>query len=285
MATERAFPATPLIFGGGRILPSPSSYYLTGEDRLRVVSACSVGGVNLKIQWRLVNANGEIIANSVDHAPNSDRSTQTQDYELGGGELLNVTVFAGSGSPSIGQCFVMVQLVRGIGAAAIVLGTLLAGYVTSVQALGFPGSPIQSSLDGPGCVRFIIGTDPAASTEISETVPPGARWELEQITAILVCSAAGGARLPQIFYLLGGAAFGAFVGQYASNPSETSIYTWGKGMNNTGFAVIERSNAALPTDSTLGAGMKIATSTIALAVGDNWSAPQYTVREWLEVNA
>src|SRR5204863_2582589 len=101
-----------------------------------------------------------IIANSVDHVPNTDRSVKTSDHPLGVGQLLNLTVFASAGAPLIGQTYVKVQLIRGVGAAAIVLGTLLGGYVTAVHALGFPGSPIENSLTATPAIRYITGTNP-----------------------------------------------------------------------------------------------------------------------------
>src|SRR5205807_8987150 len=47
---EIVFQGAPPILGGARLLPSPSQFFLTGEDRLRVVSANSLVGVSLKVQ-------------------------------------------------------------------------------------------------------------------------------------------------------------------------------------------------------------------------------------------
>src|SRR4051794_22422027 len=195
---EQVFVGQPPIFGGSRLLPSPSQFFLTGEDRLRVVSANSLTGVSLKVQWRAATLAGDVVPSSQDHTPNSDRTVKRQDYELGSGSLLNVTVFASAGAPLSGQTFVIVQLVRGDGAAAIVLGTLLAGYVTAVQALGFPGSPIMPSVAGEPCVRAITGTTPAPSATSFETVPTGARWEVMQYQFLLSTGVAVANRTPQL---------------------------------------------------------------------------------------
>jgi len=161
VATEQAFPSSAPIVGGGRLLPTPAQFYVTGEDRLRIVSANAMAGVSLQLHWRHAEPSGRTVPNAQTHTPASDRSIAVTDYPLGVGSLLNVTVFAGAGAPKVGQTYVMVQLVRGTGAAAIVLGTLLAGYVTSTQALGWPGSPIAGSLEGGGAYRSIAGATPA----------------------------------------------------------------------------------------------------------------------------
>src|SRR5262249_46183156 len=108
----------------------------------------------------------------------SNRTAKTEDFVLGGGLVTNLSVFATAGSPLIGQCFVIVQLVRSLGVTAYVMGTMLQGYVTTTQNLGWPGSAIVSSTDGEPAIRDIVGTDPVAGAGWSETVPAGARWEL-----------------------------------------------------------------------------------------------------------
>jgi hypothetical protein len=66
---------------------------------------------------------------------------------------------------------------------------LLQGYVTDTSRLSFPGSPIRSSIEGPGVLRSITGTNPAANAEISETVPTNARWRVHAIRFTLVTDA------------------------------------------------------------------------------------------------
>src|SRR5439155_18890058 len=130
--------------------------------------------------------------------------TKTQNYKLGKGAILNLTVFASAGAPLMGQTYVIVQLIKGLTGATIVLGTLLGGYLTATQALGWPGSPIISSTDGEGCTRLIVGTTPAAEANILETVPTGARWELLSLEASYV-QGAGGVATPISFTLDDGA--------------------------------------------------------------------------------
>lgn len=283
MAREVVFPGVPAQFAGGRILPSPSQFYLTGEDQLRIVSANSLTGVQLTIQARVANAAGEIVPQRWSHTPNTDRSTRTDDVGLGTGSLLNVTVFASAGAPRIGQTFVMVQLVRGSGAVAIVLGTLLAGYVTATQALGFPGSPIVNSLEGGGVVRTIQGSTPAPGAEFSETVPTGARWQLLAMQASLATSATVGARRPIVVWSVNGAQVGTSAQVVDVAASQAGVFNWAQGMPLAAAIYAGINVVGLPLDLQLLAGDSFASQTANMKAGDQWTLTRYVVREWLEV--
>jgi hypothetical protein len=280
---EQVFQGQPPIFGGARLLPSPSQFFLTGEDRLRVVSANSLAGVALKIQWRTALFTGAVVPTSETHTPNSDRTTKTQDFELGTGSLLNVTVFAGAGSPVSGQTFVMVQIVRGVGAAAIVLGTLLAGYVTSVQALGFPGSPIVASTTGEPVPRAIVGTTPAAGSFVTETCPTGARWEIVTVFAQFTTSGVAGSRQPWFQVNYGANPAGVTTWDVVVPAANTVDLTYGQNLNpgeNFANTII---TMPIPLGQRLRAGDQFFLGAVGLLAGDQFTAPVYQVREWLEV--
>lgn len=281
---EKAFVAPPIQAAGGRVIASPFQFYTTGEDNLRVVSVNSVSGVEIALQGRMIDSKGTITAARWTHTPLSSRTARTTDFPLGVGAVLNLTVSASAGSPLIGQTYVIVQLVRGMGAAAIVLGTLLAGYVTAKQALAFPGSPIVQSIAEGGCYRQISGTTPALGGEISETVPTGARWFVIAISAVLTTSAAVASRTPNLFFGAGaGDYFGA--GQpIVVNASSATAYWWAIGMPLTVQVGQMGSVAGLLADNRMLAGFTFSTRTSNLQAGDQWSPPVYLVQEWLEVD-
>ncbi|TAL44758.1 MAG: hypothetical protein EPN91_03755 [Salinibacterium sp.] len=109
----------------------------------------------------------------------ANRTATVKLFALGTGYLLNLTAFVtGPSSVLIGQVYVKVQMIRGLTGATYLLGTLLAGYITTTQALGFPGSPIMLSTEGEPALRTILGTNQGVGNAISEVVPTGARWEL-----------------------------------------------------------------------------------------------------------
>lgn len=283
MARELVFPATLQIIGGGRILPSPNQFYVTGEDALRIVSANALTGVAIKLQCRTANVQGDTVPQSFDHVPATDRSVRTQDYAIGTGSLLNVTVFAAAATPQIGQTYVMVQLVRGLGSAAVVLGTLLAGYVTRTQALGFPGSPIVQSIEGGGAIRTIAGTVPQPGGPATETVPTGARWELYAVQTSLATAAGGATRTP---FLQVSSASGAltYIPQGVGvAPSASHTFCWGVGLTSRDSVPINVSVAELVAGLKMLAAQGFSIVYINPQLGDQLERPVYTVREWLEV--
>lgn len=281
---EKALIAPPLSTAAERVIASPFQFITSGEDNLRVVSVNSLAGVRLKIQGRWRNDRGQIEAFSHDHVPNSDRTVAKNEYTLGIGAVLNVVVFANAGTPVVGQTFVIVQLIRGTGAAAVVLGTLLQGYVTSTQGLAWPGSPIQSSTDSEPYVRNLVGTDPAAGSEIIETVPNGARWELVSFNAFMSKNAVNGGPM-ELRKVVGADIFWQIVASHTQNAGTVINYNFAQGVNtvSAGPPGTGTSNHALPLNTHFVAGDKIQTSLVNNA-GDNWSPPAYTVKEWLEVN-
>jgi hypothetical protein len=280
---ELVFPAERGVFATGQPAIAPSPFYVTGEDRLRIVCVNTLADVRLKIQARMATRDGHTVANSWDHAPTSDRVATSTDMELGAGALLNVTVFVSAGSPLSGQTYVIAQLVRGIGAAAIVLGTILGGYVTSTQALGFPGSPIASSIEGGGYIRTIAGTQPAAGTDFQESVPTGARWELLRLFNYLVASAVAGTRVPY-FELISSAAVSAAIGPAANTTAAQTInYTWAPNLPVVADVANGFSVQPTPGHPILLAGDSFRSATFGMLAGDQWNVPRYVVREWLEV--
>jgi hypothetical protein len=280
---EQAYPALPVGAAGGRIIASPFQFTTNGDDNLRIVSQNSATGVTIAIQGRRLDDKGLIIPFAHVHTPNTDRSAKTQDYLFGAGALLNLTVFVSAGTPLVGQTFVKLQLIRGITGATVVLGTLLQGYVTPQLHLGWPGSPIVQSTDGPGCLRTILGSDPAAGQEISELVPTGARWELKAIGAGFTTDGTVAARRPGLVFNDGVANYGRIPSSLNQDASEFFGHTWTQGVALPIFAGVGYGYGPLPTGKYLLAAWRIKTITENLQAGDNWDNPRYLVEEWLEL--
>ena len=282
--TERAYPAAALPAPGARGISSPPAFVTTGEDALRVISINALTGVRLKITARRLSDKGEILANAWDHTPNTNRTPATSDFPLSVGAIINLSIVATNATPLIGQTFVIAQVVRGTGAAAIVLGTLLAGYITSTQALGWPGSPIVSSLDGQGVVRLILGTTPAAGAEIIETVPSGARWELLRFCAALVTNAVAGNRTPIFRIITAADTSYRPASVHVQGPSKGWTWSWSGALNYQQDGVNGNTTQPTPLPLMMFAGEQIKTLTLGMAAGDQWSQVVYVVREWLEVS-
>lgn len=276
----------PFVGNDGRPLIEPGAFFLDGNYALRINSWNALAGVVVTVRARIIRASdGELVDSSWDHTPNTNRTKATNDFPLPAGFILNVTAFASAGSPLVGQTFVQVQLARGLSGATLLLGTLLQDYVTSVQALAYPGSPIRSSVDGGGYIRSITGAAPGAGVEILETVPAGARWELLTGACVLTTSATAGTRIVGLLIRTAGVTRAATFQPTGLIPSRIGVWYFGQAMPNMTDPTGNQNTLPLPRSTMLLAADTWGTQTQAIAAGDQWNAPQYTVRELLEAAA
>jgi len=274
--------SSPLFGGDGRPSVEPGAFLVTGEDNLRINSWNSLAGVVLTITIRFLDTNGEIIPYVYTHTPNTNRTKATTDFPLGVGFPLNVQIVASSGTPVVGQTFVQAQIIRGLGGATQALSTLLQGYVTAVQAVSWPGSPIVSSTATEGVIRSIAGTTPAAAAEISETVPTLARWEL--ISFHFVFSADANVFTRHIKFLIddGANTFFREADAVAVTAGQTHRVTAAQGVTRLLNDQPDGWVYSLPVDVQLSAGYRIGTATDTLQAADQFSSIRYLVRERLE---
>ncbi len=264
-----------------RPFTTPSAFYLTGEDNLRAVSLNGSTATRLSIVARVLDSDGVIHAFLLEHAMNTDRTAATTNHSLGAGWLLDCVAFVAAGAPVYGHTFVRLQIVRGITGAFQELATLAQGYCNAVQRLAYPGSEVRSSLDQPGAVRSITGTDPAAGVEVSETVPTGARWQLLGLVVNFATSADVATRQVTVVADDGANVYARLEAAAGQVASLSRFYSIGPGLGNTA-PVTNSFQLPFPIDAHLLAGHRIRTTTNNLQVADNYGAPQLLVREWLE---
>jgi hypothetical protein len=261
---------------------SPSAFYMHVDDNLRVTSYNAAAGVVLTIRSRILDASGSIQASSDTHTPLTTRSAASQILPTAEGWILGGQIFASSGSPLVGQCFVVVEVVRGLGSSAIALQTVAAGYVTAKQPLSWPGQSITSSLDGVGVLRSITGSTPAAGGDISETVPTGARWELLALMAQLTASAVVANRQVSLTLDDGVSTFFRYGNVQQQTASIVERYVFFQGSPAVSRDNTNNQNGHVPAGVRLLAGYRIKTITNTVDAGDQWTAPQMLVREWIE---
>lgn len=273
----------PGILSRAKVVISPYPFGLSDDDNIRITSVNAVAGVAVEIHYRLLTKEGEVKAGRFQHTPNSNRTAKTQDFNMAGGFVTNLTVFATAGAPLIGQTFVIVQLIRGFGSVAIVLGTMLQGYVTTTQALGWPGSAIISSTDGEPVVRTIIGTTPAVGVDIAETVPTGARWELLTVRAPLTLGAGGIASPVRLQIDDGTNVYAEGWTPNAGGASTVSPVTFSQNVQQQTSVVLGGTSVVGPlTGNRMLAGHRFTIHTAVNPTAVQWSPPVYNVREWQE---
>jgi len=254
----------------------------TGAESLRItsISGDADSAVTLGIRFQPA---GELVAQSQQerHVPNTDRTAASSDYPLGCGWLKSITAIASSGSPVYAHVFIRVDLVRGKGAGATVLQTLMQGPVSALTRRAWPGSPISASIEGPGAIRSITGTDPAANVEISETVPTGARWRPLSWRATLVTDANVANRVVDLIVDDGTNVIVQRSAISVQAASSTFAYIAAQG-GDLGSSGNNQILIPWPAGLWLPAGFRIRTSTLNRQATDNWGAPQMLVEESLE---
>lgn len=260
---------------------APQGVYVRDDDALLLTSLNSVSSVALSVGGRLVDRTGRLIPFSQSHTPNTDRTAATTAIALGEGWLQQVSVGVGSGSPLYGQTYVRLDITRGGGAGRTVLGTLIEGFVTAVVRQAWPGAVLHGPLERSGALRRLTGTDPAANTEISETVPTGARWRLLSMRVALVTDANAANREVAITFDDGTTVYfesAAAANQAASLTRQyTASIVGQRGAASTGTGIL-----ILLPDVQLLAGHRVRTVTTNRQVGDNYGAPELFVEESFE---
>jgi hypothetical protein len=259
-----------------------SPWYMLKEDNLRLTSYNALASVRLEVRYRFVDTSGCLIPSQEAQTPNTDRTAKASIFITPEGWLLGGEVFVSGAAPLIGQTYVVIEIVRGVGSSALPLQVIAAGYVSAKQPLPFPGVQITSSLDSGGAIRSIAGATPGAGAEISETVPTGARWELLSFGANLVTSGAAANRMPVLTLDDGTTIY--FRGPMNVNEvaSGTWLNYWTQGLLVSAAGPSNVINGSIPIGVRLGAGHRIRTVTAAIQAGDQWGTVQYLVREWLE---
>lgn len=264
------------------IQPPGHAVFTAGDESLVCSVLNALAGVRVRVAARFMHLDGRVEPIVDTFTPATDRSVSVKRIALANGWLLNAQVAVVAGAPLTGQTFAVLSLARGRTGAFEELATFAAGPISAVHRVAWPGSPIQSSIEGAGALRSIAGAVPAAGAEIAETVPTGARWELITFEALLTTSAAVANRVPQLVIDDGATPLyrvGAALNQAASLAHRRS---WFQGAPAPYLDNALNVPMPLPANVRLGGGFRIRTITTALDALDQYSSIQYLVREWIE---
>lgn len=139
-----------------------------------------------------------------------------------------------------------------------------------------------ASLPGNPQLVTYLGTDPAANTEISETVPAGKMWRLTAFTVAFVTDANVANRFPKLILDDGANEIvreGITTAITASLSMVLSFYL-GRATQSVNVTAGGVSAASPLPDIVLPPGSRVRTVTGNLQVGDNYGAPTFTVLEF-----
>lgn len=283
MARERIVQASaPLPASSGTIPATPFQYYVTGEESLVLnVWSSAVCRVVVSGRWYRAAAGIEVFRH--DHLTNGDPSTpQAFQMRVQEGYLLNCAIEVEGAVVMRGQCFAQLVIGRGSGAAFVKLGTVLQGYVGSSKFLGFPGSPLEDSLEGPGFQQIATVANPAAGAEWS-TLPGVSRlWRMRYVYFEL--TTAGGGANRDVFLRLrrnGISTIAAIHGSDTHPPATLLVYSF-----QPGVALITPTrggliSGCLPTPFFVHNFDHLGSLTSGIAAGDQHANIRLGYEEWL----
>ena len=281
---ERVFPAQPFDAGGVKAFASPVQFLLTGEDNLRV-TWISAADVTLHIQGRMLIASSHAVQ-AFDYRIEqvADYQSHSRVFALTEGVLLNLVATTEQLLVTPGILHVRVDIIRGLEGATQLLGTLLAGYVGSYGGRAWPGTPLETPLDGPGALKSYTSADPAAGANASLQQQVRTRWRLISARTVIVTDATAGSRFCALITLPRSSGQFTYPVFTAVPPSTGRTLVWNAGAaypDSPHFASSGPLSVDLVLDSLTPGDSLIQTSVSGLAAGDDISALQVYVEEWL----
>ncbi len=281
-AEEFEFQTKPpeISFQTERVRP-PAELYVGRDDRLLVTAVNAIPGAKIYVTVRLLLPNGQISSNDYVYTPASDRAIYAWQIPLVESFLLSATI-SPSGAVRSGGLWARCMLVRGAGLGESWPQILAAGYLARQSALAWPYPRYQNPCEGPGWMRLIDGTDPAAGVSIAETVPTGARWKLVSVLAWLATSAVAGDRHVSLDLSSPAGVWLRIPPAIIQPASQTYYYTWAIGVNPYTSTLVGLVARPLPDQLTLTPGQQFIVQCGGMLAGDDFGAPRYLVEEWVE---
>lgn len=277
---ERALPAT--VLGRGTAL---QQFYLTGEDNLRVeVRNVDVAGPVLIAGrfWSEAERRVQVFAQNYDLGVPAD--SRTLELKLPAGSLLNLRIgTTATSSFVLGTVFARAQIIRGLGATAVVLATILQGYFSRGNDLGWPGSPIQTEHDGRGRLVAQGWTYGGAPVQATATVNTGQRWRVSCGAVLFATSAVAGDR--QVFVMANDAsAVRLYHRMYPVNiPASTAVaLAFGAGASSDTTLFGGLGTFSWPEDLELDDGATVGFQAQGALAGDVFSGGRVYTRQWFD---
>jgi hypothetical protein len=135
----------------------------------------------------------------------------------------------------------------------------------------------------PSAAVVKVGSNVAANTEFSETVPAGETWELVAVTVSL---AQGATQTPLPILVIDDGTtvvFESFGSTTVQATSTTTQYTWAPGhplTGQVGATTNVHSTGPLPLGMVLGGGWRIRSSTIGIGANSNYASPAILFRRY-----
>lgn len=272
--------APPLISFLTQNVQPPAPCYVTPQDRLLLSVWNSGTNITLRVDLRMLMPNGQITQNQWTATPSSDRTLNYWYFNLAEGMLLALTVSTQSAAQP-GTCYAKAYLIRGQSTIEPIGQMLLFGYVVTGGALAWPYPRWTLPAEGPGRLRSIVGTQPAAGQPILETVPTGARWGLRTLRCTLTTNTTAVTRYVEFYLHDGTNSYVFYMAPFGQAQSLVWDYNWGIAIQASTSPALPIVALPLPDQIYLPAGYTFGVYVYVGAGGDQLSAPKYSVEEWI----
>jgi hypothetical protein len=280
---ERAFLGAPVTFGRGAVASS-FQYILTGEEFLRVYAdTLKQAGETIVVTgrlWSLQRQQLQVFRHEISAVSIPGGAFFT--YALEPGALLNLRIATANQIP-LNTMFVRAQIVRGPGPAQTVLGTLLQGYISLNNDLGWPGSPIETTHAGRGRLADGFWQPLFLPTRLEVTVPTGRRWEFVASRFNVTTDATVGNR-DVTFAALDdtGQTHYTGVSNFVQTAGLTSRYSIGAGLAGTAQLGFGLAHISAPRGLELASGWKLMVLISGAGAGDFFAPFGLLIREWFD---
>lgn len=206
----------------------------------------------------------------------SSGTTSGPDFALPDFPIM-VEVSDNNGAFRPGECYVKLFL-RINGDTVMDLG---GGYIYNQRSISYPRVQNDELRPGGGAIKIITGSNPAAGSEISVTVPNGRLWKILSLRAQLVAAAVAVSRRPHLVINDGTNDIVDAFGTIDQTTGQTRNYTFAE------FGALPDETddndilVPIPSSILLPESFVIKTQTTNLDAGDNWGAPILLVEEYL----
>jgi hypothetical protein len=257
----------------------PVQSYVAQNAVMQIQVWNALAGQTVNVGAQILLPDGTISLNEWDILPGATRGRQLFTFSLAEGFLISFTVVV-SGGLAGNRTFVAVRLLSSQGGGRVTTQVLCQGYLSGQKSLAWPPGIYQDAADGPGAIVSVTGTLPAAGVDISEVVPTSAIWRLKTFYFKLTTSATVANRIAHLIVDDGTNVLLDLPVGTAQTASQTIAYVVGDGAAASNV-VDGVQQFRFPFDIRLMPGYRIRTLTTALAAGDQFTAPQYLVTEWL----
>lgn len=262
----------------------PSALYTDVNSSLFIGAWSTDTNPAVTVLWKHLSPRGEVLTNSqtftITAAP---RVKQQFSVPLTEGFLLSAHVLMTQGAgqqAARGQTRVVLQLLSGSFTSGNLIQTLAEGMIDAHNVLLWPGGTYEPTCAGQGYIRSVTGTAPAAGAEVTEVVPVNARWKLRTFRFVFTTSATVATRAVVLVIDDGTNALFAIEAPTSQAASLTNQYNYSQIGGRFGLGVGNNQSISIP-DIILAPGWRVRTSTVALQAGDQYTAPQYNVEEFL----